>query len=104
MKAQMNTRDRSKLFPATMDDPQRAPASFAEPPSTLPIPLPKKEIKGGVSRKTWDEIERARFGAKAAEPHSTVRGFLFFDMLDISHPLAGAASTSWECGTRKATS
>ena len=58
--------------------------------NTLPIPLPKKEVKGGVSRKTWDEIEQAQFGAKAVEPHSTARGFLFFDVSDISNPLAGA--------------
>jgi hypothetical protein len=59
--------------------------------NTLPIPLPKKEVKGGVSRKTWDEIEAAQFGAKAVEPHSSVRGFLFFDVQDISNPLAGAS-------------
>jgi hypothetical protein len=92
MKAQLNTKDRSKLFPATMDDllrrlshPSRNDGKIA-----LPIPLPKKEVKGGVSRKTWDEIEQAQFGAKAVEPHSTARGFLFFDIADISNPLAGA--------------
>jgi hypothetical protein len=92
MKAQMNTKDRSKLFPATMDDLERrlSRPSRNDRPNTLPIPLPRKEVKGGVSRKTWDEIERARFGAQAVEPHSTVRGFLFFDVLDISNPLAGA--------------
>jgi hypothetical protein len=58
---------------------------------TLPIPLPKKEVKGGVSRKTWDEIDRAQFEAKAVEPHSTVRGFLFFDIQDIANPLPGAS-------------
>ena len=94
MKAQLNTRDRSKLFPATMDDlerrlshPSRNDGANRLP---IPVPLPKKEVKGGVSRKTWDEIERARFGAEAVEPHSTVRGFLFFDVLDIANPLAGA--------------
>jgi hypothetical protein len=94
MKAQLNTRDRSKLFPATMDDlerrlshPSRNDGANRLP---IPVPLPKKEVKGGVSRKTWDEIERARFGAEAVEPHSTARGFLFFDVLDIANPLAGA--------------
>jgi hypothetical protein len=92
MKAQMNTKDRSKLYPATMDDLLRrlSHPSRNDSQPTLPIPLPKKEVKGGVSKKTWDEIERAQFGAKAVEPHSTVRGFLFFDILDISNPLAGA--------------
>jgi hypothetical protein len=44
-----------------------------------------------VNRKTWDEIEQAQFAAEAVEPHSTVRGFLFFDIEDISNPLAGAS-------------
>jgi hypothetical protein len=91
MKAQLNTKDRSKLFPATTDDLLRrlSHPTRNDRQNTLPIPLPKKEVKGGVSRKTWDEIDQARFGAKAVEPHSTVRGFLFFDVTDISNPLAG---------------
>jgi hypothetical protein len=92
MKAQLNTKDRSKLFPATMDDLLRrlSHPSRRDLPIPLPIPLPKAEVKGGVSRKTWDEIEQAQFGAKAVEPHSSARGFLFFDIADISNPLAGA--------------
>src|SRR5208282_2234038 len=94
MKAQLNTKDRSKLFPSTMDDLLRrlSHPSRNDGPNRLPIPvpLPKKEVKGGVSRKTWDEIEQAQFGAKAVEPHSSARGFLFFDIADISNPLAGA--------------
>ncbi len=95
MKAQLNTKDRSKLLPSTTDEvvrrlsrPSRNDGANRMP---LPIPLPKKEVKGGVSRKTWDEIEQAQFGARAVEPHSTARGFLFFDILDISNPLAGAS-------------
>ncbi len=93
MKAQLNTKDRSKLFPATMDDLVRrlSHPSRNDRQVTLPIPLPKKEVKGGVSRKTWEELDQAQFGAKAVEPHSTVRGFLFFDIQDISNPLAGAS-------------
>jgi hypothetical protein len=92
MKAQLNTKDRSKLYPANTDDLLRrlSHPTRNDHQNTLPIPLPKKEVKGGVSRKTWDEIEQAQFGAKAVEPHSTVRGFLFFDVQDISNPLAGA--------------
>ncbi len=92
MKAQLNTKDRSKLYPSTTDDLVRrlSHPSRNDRQVTLPIPLPKKEVKGGVSRKTWDEIEQAQFGAKAVEPHSTARGFLFFDVTDISNPLAGA--------------
>ena len=95
MKAQLNTKDRSKLLPATMDDLLRrlSHPSRNDSPNKLPIPipLPRKEVKGGVDRKTWDEIEQAQFGAKAVEPHSAARGFLFFDIADISNPLAGAS-------------
>ena len=93
IKAQLNTKDRSKLSPATTDDLLRrlSHPTRNDRQNTLPIPLPKKEVKGGVSRKTWDELEQSQFGAKAVEPHSTVRGFLFFDVQDISNPLAGAS-------------
>jgi hypothetical protein len=93
MKAQLNTKDRSKLFPSSTDEVVRrlSHPSRNDRPNPLPIPLPKKEVKGGVSRKTWDEIDQAQFGAKAVEPHSTARGFLFFDIADISNPLAGAS-------------
>ena len=93
MKPQLNTKDRSKLLPSTTDEVVRrlSHPSRNDGQITLPIPLPKKEVKGGVSRKTWDEIDRAQFGAKAVEPHSTVRGFLFFDIQDIANPLPGAS-------------
>jgi hypothetical protein len=92
MKAQLNTKNRSRLYPASTDDLVRrlSHPSRNDRQPTLPIPLPRKEVKGAVSRKTFDEIERAQFGAKAVEPHSTVRGFLFFDISDISNPLPGA--------------
>jgi hypothetical protein len=93
IKAELNTKNRSRLYPASTDDLVRrlSHPSRNDRQPTLPIPLPRKEVKGGVSRKTWDEIERAQFGAKAVEPHSTARGFLFFDISDISNPLAGAS-------------
>ena len=93
MKAQLNTVNRSKLFPASAEDLVRRMShpSRSDTPSPLPIPLPgQKKVKGGVSQKTMDEIDRAQFGARAVEPHSTARGFLFFDVSDISNPLAGA--------------
>jgi hypothetical protein len=93
IKAELNTKNRSRLYPASTDDLVRrlSHPSRNDRQPTLPIPLPRKEVKGGVSRKTWDEIDRAQFGAKAVEPHSTARGFLFFDISDISNPLAGAS-------------
>jgi hypothetical protein len=92
MKAQLNTVDRSKLPPSTPEDLARRMShpSRSDTPNPLPIPLPGKKVKGGLSEKAMDELERAQFGAKAVEPHSTARGFLFFDVSDISNPLAGA--------------
>jgi hypothetical protein len=55
-----------------------------------PIPFPTKKVKGGLSKQAIEEIENAQFAAKAVEPHSTQSGFLFFDVSDISVPLAGA--------------
>jgi hypothetical protein len=92
MKPQLNTLNRTKLSPLGIDDIVRRMShpSRRDTPNPLPIPLPTKKVKGGVSQKTMDEIERAQFSAKAVEPHSTARGFLFFDVADISNPLAGA--------------
>jgi hypothetical protein len=93
MKAELITIKRTKLSPATNDDLMRR-MSRPRPktgPSPLPIPIPGKKVKGAVSGKTREEIERAQFAARAVEPHSTAAGFLFFDVSDIASPvLAGA--------------
>lgn len=93
MKAELITVKRTKLYPATNDDLMRRMAHPVPKtgPSPLPIPIPGSKVKGAVSRKTREEIDRAQFGARAVEPHSTASGFLFFDVLDIPSPaLAGA--------------
>jgi hypothetical protein len=92
IKAQLNTISRNKLSPADTEDIVRriSHPSRSDTPNPLPIPLPTKKVKGGVSQKTMDELDRAQFGARAVEPHSTARGFLFFDVSGISNPLAGA--------------
>ena len=90
MKAELNTVDRAKLYPPAPTTLCGACHILQIAPPTLPIPLPSKKVKGGVSQKIMDEIDRAQFGAEAVEPHSTARGFLFFDIADISNPLAGA--------------
>jgi hypothetical protein len=87
--AQLVTVNRSKISAATEDDIYRR---ITRPPSTgpssSPLPWPKK--KGGVSKDAQDEILNSRFAARAVEPHSTQCGFMFFDVSDISTPLAGA--------------
>jgi len=102
MKAELITFNRTKLSPATNDDLMRR-MSHTGPKNgpTLPIPIPGSKVKGGVKRKTREEIERAQFGARAVEPHSTAAGFLFFDVSDIAAPaLAGA--TFYLTGVRDA--
>jgi len=92
MKAQLVTADRSKLSPAVEDDIERrlSRPSPNDKHYPVPIPIPTKKVKGAVSKQARDEIERAIFVAKAVEPHGTQVGFLFFDVSDISAPLAGA--------------
>jgi hypothetical protein len=91
MQVTLTTANRSKLTPISSEDMYRRltnPRPSTEPP--LPIPLPHKNVKGGMSKKEKDEIESSQFAARAVEPHSTQSGFLFFDVEDITAPLAGA--------------
>ncbi len=86
------TANRSKLTPLASSDIFRRlsnPQSNANSPP-LPLPIPRKKVKGTLSKKEMDEIESAQFAARAVEPHSTQSGFLFFDVGGISSPLAGA--------------
>jgi len=92
MKAELVTADRSKLSPAGEDDIERR---LSRPETNdrhypVPIPIPTKKVKGAVSKQAREEIQRAIFVAKAVEPHGTQVGFLFFDVSEISAPLAGA--------------
>ena len=86
---QLVTVDRSKISPATEGDIfRRITRPPPSGPSSSPLPWPKK--KGGVAKDAQDEILNSRFAAQAVEPHSTQCGFMFFDVSDISTPLAGA--------------
>jgi len=89
MKAELVTVNRTKIPPATEDDIYRR---IARPTGTIspnPLPWPKK-AKGSISKDAMDEIQNTQFAAKAVEPHGTQSGFMFFDVSDISNPLAGA--------------
>jgi hypothetical protein len=91
MKAQLITVNRTKIPPSDTDDVYRRlahPSSNAGP--TIPLPIPRKKVKGAVPRKVLDELQAAQFSAKAVEPHGTQSGFLFFDVSGLSTPLAGA--------------
>jgi hypothetical protein len=89
MKAELVTVNRTKIPPATEDDIYRR---IARPTGTIspnPLPWPKK-AKGSISKDAMEEIQNTQFAAKAVEPHDTQSGFMFFDVSDISNPLAGA--------------
>ncbi len=92
LKIQLVTASRAKMEPATEGDLYRRFSKISrrgDEPSRLPLPLPRK-TEAGVGKAGVQEIQNAPFHAKAVEPHSTQAGFLFFDVQDISHPLAGA--------------
>jgi hypothetical protein len=84
------TGSRDKLTPAGNDDLFRRLSNPQANTHPIPIPIPQKKAKGGVSEKDRNEIESAQFAAKAVEPHTTQSGFLFFDVEGIPTPLAGA--------------
>lgn len=88
-KAELVTRDRTKIAPATDDDIYRRIARPVTGVSANPLPWPKK-TKGAVSKEAQDEIQNSQFAARAVEPHSTQSGFMFFDVSGINAPLAGA--------------
>ncbi len=95
LKVELVTVRRVKIAPATPDDLYRKLARQkrrGDEPSRnpLPIPLPRKKQSANVKQEYADEIDRLRFLARAVEAGSTQAGFFFFDVEDVSHPLAGA--------------
>jgi hypothetical protein len=90
IKAQLVTVNRTKLDPAVEDDIERRLSRPSAGTSRYPLPIPRTKVHGGVGKQAREEIQNAIFRAKAVEPHSTQAGFLFFDVADISTPLAGA--------------
>ena len=85
MQVQVITGERDKLTPASSDDIYRRlsnPRATDRP--TIPLPIPRRKVKGTVSPKTMDEIQSAQFAAKAIEPHNTRAGFLFFDVQGLA--------------------
>ncbi len=90
MEITLTTGNHSKLTPTSPEDIYRRLSNPQANTKTIPLPIPRKKVKGGVSRKDMDEVESSQFEAKAVEPHTTQSGFLFFDVGGISSPLAGA--------------
>ena len=93
MRLQLVTSDRSKIQSAEMDDLYRKFSRVkrrGDEPRINPLPLPRRGSEAGIPKEGMSELQRAPFLAKAVEPHSTVAGFVFFDVGGISQPLAGA--------------
>ena len=91
MEVKLITANRSKLTPAAPEDIYRRLSNpQANTNSPVPFPIPRKKVKGTVSKKEMDEIESSEFAARAVEPHATQSGFLYFDVGGISDPLEGA--------------
>jgi hypothetical protein len=90
IKAQLVTVNRTKLDAAVEDDIERRLSRPSAGTSRYPLPIPRTKVKGGVGKQAREEIQNAMFRARAVEPHSTQAGFLFFDVANISTPLAGA--------------
>jgi hypothetical protein len=83
--------NRTKIAASDEDDVFRRlshPSASTGP--NYPLPIPRTKVKAAVNQKTRNEVESAKFDARAVEPHSTQAGFFFFDVGGISHPLAGA--------------
>jgi hypothetical protein len=88
MKAEFVTVDRTKISPATTEDLYRRLSHPEAGTKPSPIPWPKKP-KGAVSKQAQEEIENSQFVARAVEPHGIQAGFMFFDVVGVSTPLAG---------------
>jgi hypothetical protein len=93
MSAELVTTNRAKLEALSADDVVRrvahVNASSTNPghAGSIPIPFGNKNKK---AQQQLQEINRAKFGAFAVEPHSTQSGFLFFDIQDVRNPTQGA--------------
>jgi hypothetical protein len=88
------TISRSKFTPLTTEDISRRlsnPQANTNPGTNpLPFPIPRKKVKGTLTKKELDELDSSQFAARAVEPHTTQSGFLFFDLADLPTPLPNA--------------
>jgi hypothetical protein len=93
VKIECVTAHRTKLPPATKEDIRRRisqPSKAAARPTVrIPIPGPRKQPTA-ISREALEEIDSAMFTTVPVTPHSTNSGFVFFDVIDIENPEAGA--------------
>lgn len=87
------TSSREKLEPATAEDLYRRiakPEEAAAPQPRLPLPRRGPNAHSPVPKSTLQEIDEAEFRPLPVTAHSAYAGFLFFDVMGISNPEAGA--------------
>lgn len=92
MQARLITYKRVKIEPSTPEDLFRRIAHAKQrvgEPGRINFPLPRK-MKRTISAEAENEIQSAQLRVPVVEPHSTVSGFLFFDISGVDNPLAGA--------------
>jgi hypothetical protein len=57
----------------------------------MPGPIPSIKLKPKASNKEIEQdFDTFEYGALVVEPHTTRAGFLFYDVSELDHPLAGA--------------
>lgn len=91
MEITLITANRSKMTPVATEDLYRRLSNPQANTGPNPFPIPRKNVKNGLSKRQMDEIESSQFAARAVEPHATQSGFLFFDVRDIASPLKGGS-------------
>jgi hypothetical protein len=90
MNVEMVTSDRTKLTPMSVDDIYRRISRPHAHTTNYPLPFPTRKASGGVNEKAKEEIQNARFDARAVEPHETQAGFFFLDISGMSNPTSGS--------------
>lgn len=92
MEVQLVTGRNAKLDGLSTDDVFRRVAHISgstdAPARVGPIPLSGNKNK--KAQKQYEEIQNAKFEARAVEPHTTKSGFIFFDVEGVKQPLDGA--------------
>jgi len=89
---QLVTGSNDKIEPATEDDIYRrlARPEKATGRSKVQLPIPLPHDKNPIKKDARDEISVALFRNLPVTPHSSNNGFLFFDVLGMKDPGAGA--------------
>jgi hypothetical protein len=91
-KIQLVTGANDQIAPATEDDIFRrlARPEKATGRSKVQLPIPLPHDKNPIKKEARDEVSSALFRTVPVTGHSSNNGFLFFDVLGVKDPAAGA--------------